>query len=65
MLPNLDLDNSEVPLCLVFLSKTLHSILINGFPIYISVVWTLKSVLTRKTRRTIVYKLWEKLPLHH
>ena len=47
MIPNSDLENPEVPLCLVFLSMTLRRILMTGALLYISVVWTPKSVLTR------------------
>ena len=44
MIPNSDLENPVVPLCLVFLSMTLRRILMTGAPLYISVVWTPKSV---------------------
>ena len=47
MIPNSDLENPEVPLCLVFLSMILRRILMTGALLYISVVWTPKSVLTR------------------
>ena len=62
MIPNSDLENSEVNLCLVFLAMTLRSILMTGARLYISVDWALKSVLTQYGT---THKLLEKLTLHH
>ena len=67
MIPSSDLENPEVPLCLVFLSMTLRCILYfndRGCPLY-SCSLEAEKCFDSIWHDTQLYKLWEKLPLHH
>ena len=64
MIPNSDLENPEVPLSLVFLSMTLRRILMTGSPLYICSL-DAEKCFDSIWRDALLYKHWEKLPLHH